>query len=207
MHFYKFLRAKKADLMISIIFCDVCFFISVWESRWKSGCFCLHVCTCECLCSVLCSVQVVVRNVCTCLAGMAESSPASTWQWNAGNRRCRTTNGCRPKWRSMKRKKKPAPLWSSYTRYCRFKSCTGARVRSTRMLPLFAEEQRSLALTCCMDCELSAISGKRHKCWLDMNKNSWAHAYCTCALLHPRKLPGSQVVPFQKRHCCTSTGT
>lgn len=27
-----------------------------------------------------------------------------------------------------------------------------------------------------------------------MNKNSGAHAYCTCALLHPLKLPGSQVL-------------
>lgn len=68
-------------------------------------------------------------------------------------------------------------------------------------------EARSTPLSTCrgarlpcsyMHCKQDTISGERHKCWLDMNTNSRAHAYCTCALLHPRKLAGSQVVLFQK---------
>lgn len=57
------------------------------------------------------------------------------------------------------------------------------------------------------------VERERHKCWLDRNENSWAHAYCTCARLHPRKLAALSSSAFSKRRCCccrrrcTSTGT
>lgn len=81
---------------------------------------CMHTCACVLFSVVLC-VSDMCKVDCTCLAGTVASFPASTWQWNVGNRHCRTTNGCSPKWRSMKKKKKLGPLWSNYIRYCGLK--------------------------------------------------------------------------------------
>lgn len=160
MHVYKFQRVRKGVLVISLtsIFPGkFSFFSPFWVLQCEFlGIFCLHVCT---LVYVFCLVpcwlcQRCLRlSVCWFVAGTVVSSPASTWQWNAGNRRCRTTNGCNPKWKSMKRKKKPGLLWSNYIRYCEFKACIRARVSSTPMLTLSAAEQSSLALTCCTYCE------------------------------------------------------
>lgn len=61
-------------------------------------------------------------------AGIAACSRVSTWQSNAANRRYRTTNGCSPKWKNMKRRKKQGLLWSSYIRYSKMKACISARV-------------------------------------------------------------------------------
>lgn len=91
--------------------------------------FCLHARLCVfCLVSCWLCQRCLRLSVCWFVADTAASSPASTWQWNAGNKRCRTTNGCNPKWKSMKKKKKLGPLWSNYIRYCEFKACIAARV-------------------------------------------------------------------------------
>ena len=91
------------------------------------------ICACVFLCVTFSALFIVpeVSEGCLCagfVLGTAASSPASIWQWNVGNRRCRTTNVCNPKWRSTKRKKNPGPLWSNYIRYCEFEACIGAHV-------------------------------------------------------------------------------
>lgn len=94
---------------------------------WVSGFICLHtgMLVCVCVCVFCFSARRCLRlSVSHFTAGTAASSPASTWQWSAGSRLCRTTNACNPKRRSTKRKTKPGPLWSNCIRYRELNACT-----------------------------------------------------------------------------------
>lgn len=105
----------------------IVFFSSFWvlwcECPGLSAC--TQVCLCVCVCVFCFSARRCLRlSVPHFTAGTAASSPASTWQWSAGSRLCRTTNACNPKRRSTKRKTKPGPLWSNCIRYRELNACT-----------------------------------------------------------------------------------